>query len=215
MSRQDLEQRLGHRFASGSLLEQALTHRGGAAEPNERLEFLGDSVLDCVIAEALFKRFAGLREGPLHRFKEGLVREESLAAAARSLGLEEVLRPSLGQVRDAALADTLEAIFGAVFVDAGYDAARQVVIGVFGEALARLDPGRIEKDAKSRLQELVQGRFKKVPQYRLVATHGAAHERSFDVECTVPELALSTSGSGPSRQKAEQQAAAAMLEKLG
>jgi ribonuclease III len=209
-----LEQRLGHRFANGALLEQALTHRGGAGEHNERLEFLGDSVLDCVVAEELFRRFATLREGSLHRLKESLVREESLAVLARELGLEEVLRPVLGHVRPAALADTLEAIFGAVFVDAGYDAARGTILGLFAQPLARLDPMRIEKDSKSVLQELVQGRFKKVPEYRLVATRGAAHERSFDVECSVPELGLVTSGSGPSRQKAEQQAASAMLEKL-
>ena len=214
MSRQALEQRLGHRFANGALLEQALTHRGEAGEHNERLEFLGDSVLDCVMAEELFKRFTASREGQLHRLKESLVREESLAALARLLELEEILRPALGQVRPAALADTLEAIFGAVFLDGGYDAARGAILGVFAGPLERLDPGRIEKDPKSLLQELVQARLKKVPEYRLVAAHGAAHERSFDVECVVPELGMATRGSGASRQKAEQQAASAMLEKL-
>jgi ribonuclease-3 len=214
LSRQALEQRLGHRFASGALLEQALTHRGGAGEHNERLEFLGDSVLDCVIAEDLYRRFPALREGQLHRLKEGLVREETLAATARMLQLDEALRPALGEVRPAALADTLEAIFGAVFLDAGYDAARRVILGVFAADLARLDPGRIEKDPKSLLQELVQARFKKVPEYRLVATHGAAHERSFDIECAVPDLGMAATGSGASRQKAEQQAALALLEKL-
>ncbi len=209
-----LEQHLGHRFANAALLEQALTHRGSAGEHNERLEFLGDSVLDCVIAEELYNRFAALREGQLHRLKESLVREESLAASARSLGLEEILQPALGQVRPAALADTLEAIFGAVFLDGGYDAARKVILGIFAEPIGRLDPGSIKKDPKSLLQELVQARCRKVPEYRLVATRGAAHERSFDVECIVPELGMVTSGSGASRQKAEQQAASAMLEKL-
>ena len=209
-----LEVRLGHRFTTDALLEQALTHRGGAGEHNERLEFLGDSVLGCVIAEELYKRFATLREGQLHRLKESLVREESLAESARALGLPELLQPSLGTVRDAALADTLEAIFGAIFLDGGYEAARKAILGRFAAALEKLDPGRIEKDAKSLLQELVQARFRRVPEYRLIASHGADHQRSFDIECLVPELGMTASGSGTSRRRAEQQAALAMLEKL-
>ena len=209
-----LEERLGHRFASIALLEQALTHRGGEAADNERLEFLGDSVLDCVIAEELYRRFPELQEGSLHRLKEGLVREEALAEVARALGLDALLQPSLGEVRPAALADTLEAVFGAMFLDAGYAGARSAILGVLADGLARLDPARIEKDPKSRLQELVQGRFKRVPEYRLVATHGAAHRKSFDVECAVPELGLSAACSGSSRQRAEQQAAQVLLERL-
>lgn len=208
------ETKLGHRFASAALLEQALTHRGGGADHNERLEFLGDSVLDCVIAEDLFRRFPALREGQLHRLKEGLVREEALASLARELGLEEILQPALGTVRSAALADTLEALFGAIFLDGGYEAARKSILSMLTDALGKLDPTHIGKDAKSLLQELVQARLKRVPEYRLVASRGAAHEKTFDIECVVPDLGFTTSGSGTSRQRAEQQAAMLMLEKL-
>ena len=215
MSRPEaLETKLGHRFANAALLEQALTHRGGGAEHNERLEFLGDSVLDCVIAEDLYRRFPALREGQLHRLKEGLVREEALAESARALGLEAILQPILGTVRSAALADTLEALLGAIFLDGGYEAARKSILALHSSALESLDPSHIGKDPKSLLQELVQARLKRVPEYRLVASHGAAHEKTFDIECVVPDLGLTSSGSGTSRQRAEQQAAMAMLAKL-
>lgn len=198
-----LEKRIGHRFTAPRLLEDALA-RGSAGY--ERLEFLGDSVLACVVAEALCERFPDVAEGALHRLREGLIREETLARIGRDLELQQ---PS-----DAAQADTVEAVFGAVFVDAGYPAARTVILKTLQALLERLDPARLDKDAKSRLQEIVQGRFKTVPAYRLVSRSGQAHAPSFEIECMIAELNLTATGSGNSRQRAEQQAASVMLEKL-
>jgi len=206
-----LEKRIGHRFAAPRLLEDALA-RG--SRPHERLEFLGDAVLACVVAEELYGRFASIPEGSLHRLREALIREEALARLARELGLEEILLATVPQATASALADTLEAVLGAMFLDGGYSAARKSVLKIFGAMFDDLDPENLDKDAKSRLQEIVQGRFKTVPSYRLVSQSGRAHQPSFEIECLIAELSLATTGSGTSRQRAEQQAASAMLEKL-
>ena len=215
-----LEKRLGHRFASPRLLEQALTHRSRGADNNERLEFLGDGVLGCAMADELYARFPQLSEGKLTRLRASLVREEALAEVARTLGLGEFLRLGEGEVaagpepRPSILADALEAVLGAVFLDAGYDAARKTVLATFGPLIERLDPERPAKDAKTRLQEILQAKHRRLPQYRVVSVAGEAHKQSFEVECFVTELNLRASGTGTSRQRAEQQAAKAMLERL-
>lgn len=212
-----LEKRLGYRFQDASLLEQALTHRSFGSPHNERLEFLGDGVLGCVIAEELFSRYPGLPEGKLTRLRASLVREESLAELARAVELSKFLRlgdAALGQgadVRASILADALEALFGAAFVDGGYPAAKGVIHSIFKEALPKLDPEQPSKDPKTRLQEYLQGRRFKLPEYVVSATKGAAHRQTFEVECKVSELKLSATGTGTSRQRAEQAAAEKLL----
>ena len=177
-------------------------------------------MLGCAIAEELFARFPQLSEGKLTRLRASLVREETLAEAARDLGLAELLRLGEGEVaaapeaRPSILADALEAVLGAVFLDGGYGAARQAVLNVFARRLDRLDPERPAKDAKTQLQEMLQAARKPLPEYRVVSVAGQAHRQSFEVECSVAG-GLTARGSGSSRQRAEQQAAAAMLEKLG
>lgn len=211
-----LEARLGYRFAAPALLEQALTHRSHGPENNERLEFLGDGVLGCAVADELYARFPGLPEGKLTRLRAGLVREEALAEVGGRLGLRDLLRVEAGTpVTASILADAVEALFGAVFLDAGYAAARAALLGAFAPLLAGLDAAGPAKDAKTELQEALQSRRQRLPEYRIVAVSGAAHQQSFEVECALPELGLSTSGNGTSRQRAEQRAAQAMLGKLG
>ena len=210
-----LEQRLGHRFGDVALLDQALTHRSHGPQNNERLEFLGDGVLGCAVAETLYARFPGLPEGKLTQLRASLVRKETLAEVGAELDVASVLRIGSASITESILADAVEAIFGAIFLDAGYSAARKAVETAFEPFLARLDPFAVTKDAKTQLQERLQARHDSLPEYRVVATHGEAHDRSFDVECAVPALKLVTTGSGRSRQRAEQQAARAMLEKLG
>jgi ribonuclease-3 len=177
-------------------------------------------VLGCAVADELFARFPRLSEGKLTRLRASLVREETLAELARSLGLAALVRLGEGEQLAAAeprpsiLADALEAVFGAVFLDGGYAAARGAVLAVLGARIDSLDPERPAKDAKTQLQEVLQAARKPLPEYRVVAVKGEAHRQSFEVECSVAD-GLSTRGSGSSRQRAEQQAAAAMLEKLG
>jgi len=214
-----LEKRLGHRFAAAELLQQALTHRSYGPQNNERLEFLGDGVLGCAVADELYARFPRLSEGKLTRLRASLVREETLAEVARELQLAQFLRLGEGELASAAeprqsiVADALEAVFGAVFLDGGYQAARAAVLKAFGPLVERLDPEQAAKDPKTQLQEIMQARKQKLPEYRVVGEHGQAHARTFDVECVVgPDL--SARGSGSSRQRAEQQAAMAMLERL-
>jgi ribonuclease-3 len=166
------------------------------------------------MAEEVYTRYSAVREGDLHRLQESLVREEALAQVAQDLGLEERLKISLPTIRSSTLADTMEAIFGAVFLDGGYPAAKDAILRVFAPMLDRLDPARLDKDAKSRLQEIVQARFRSVPGYRVVRSAGAAHEKIFEVECSVPELKMTATGTGSSRQRAEQDAAGALLQKI-
>ncbi len=215
-----LEKRLGHRFGNSALLEQALTHRSRGPENNERLEFLGDGVLGCAVAEVLYARFPQLPEGKLTRLRASLVREEALAEVASELELATCLRLGEGELSGgpgpgpSILADALEAVFGAIFLDGGYDAARNAVLAAFGPLMDRLDPERAAKDPKTQLQELLQAEHRPLPDYRVLSVRGAAHRQSFDVECALPDAGLSATGNGTSRQRAEQQAALAMLEKL-
>ena len=215
-----LEERLGHRFSDARLLEQALTHRSRGADNNERLEFLGDGVLGCAVADELYGRYPQLSEGKLTRLRASLVREETLAEVGKALGMDRLLRLGEGELaagpepRPSILADAVEAVLGAVFLDGGYAAARSVVLAVFGAHLDRLDPERPAKDAKTRLQELLQARHRRLPEYRVVGVEGEAHRQSFRVECSVEGLDLRATGTGTSRQRAEQQAARALLELL-
>ena len=215
-----LEKRLGHRFAALELLQQALTHRSSGPENNERLEFLGGGVLGCAVADELYARFPQLSEGKLTRLRASLVREETLAEVARELKLAQFLRLGEGELasgpepRQSILADALEAVFGAVFLDGGYQAARAAVLKAFGPLVERLDPEQPAKDPKTQLQEMLQAKRRRLPEYRVLSVQGAAHRQSFEVECAVAELGLAATGSGTSRQRAEQQAAMAMLEQL-
>ena len=215
-----LQQQLQHRFSDHSLLQRAVTHRSYSSEHNERLEFLGDSVLSLAISSLLFKRMRDLPEGELSRVRALLVRQESLHGIAMRLQLPEVLRlgegesRSGGKQRPSILADALEAIIGAVYLDAGYEAGQALVHRLFEgvELSPRLQEAA--KDAKTALQEWLQGRKMSLPQYLVVNTTGVAHKQVFHVECQVAELQLTAQGSGASRRAAEQAAAAAMLAQL-
>ena len=216
-----IERAIGYVFSSRSIQDQALTHRSFGAVHNERLEFLGDSVLNCVIAQALYERFSEVREGDLSRLRANLVRQETLAEIAQRLGLGEQLRLGEGELksggfrRPSILADALEALFGAVFVDGGFEQARKTILMLYEPFLAHLDPRHSGKDAKTALQEFLQGRRLALPQYQLRATHGEAHAQEFEVECLIPELGISTLGRGPSRRAAEQEAARRAFELTG
>lgn len=204
---------LGHDFQRPELLQQAFTHRSLGAEHNERLEFVGDAVLDCVIALTLYQRFPDIPEGELSRVRANLVNKDTLHRLALALDIGKFVRlgegeqKSGGATRPSILADALEAVFGAVFVDAGFDAARGAIERVYAEELARLVPAGVAKDPKTRLQEWLQARRIPVPEYAIVAVNGEAHLQSFDVECRIPTLGIAASGSGPSRRVAEQAAA--------
>ncbi len=219
-NRDRLQEVLGYRFADPSLLELALTHRSRGARNNERLEFLGDSILNHFIAEQLFQRYSECDEGDLSRMRAALVRGEVLAELARELALgDEILlgpgeRKGGGRRRDSILADALEAIVGAMLLDGGHEAARERVLAWFGERLAAVSPQSAEKDAKTSLQERLQGRGLPLPEYHLVEVQGADHCQQFTVECRLVEPVLQQCGSGSSRRRAEQAAAGAMLELL-
>ena len=169
-------------------------------------------MLGCAVADELYTRFPHLPEGKLTQLRASLVREESLARVARELGLADRVRAGAPPVPPSVLADALEAVIGAIFLDGGYAAARRAVVQALGPLLEQLDPARVVKDPKTSLQELLHARGKQPPEYRVVATHGAPHARSFDVECAVGEAR--SQGSGTSRQRAEQEAARLMLDKL-
>jgi ribonuclease-3 len=209
---------LGHAFRDAALLRQALTHRSYGTPHNERLEFVGDAVLNCVVARSLYVRFPAMAEGELSRARASLVNEATLARVARRLDVGQAMRlgegeqKSGGADRTSILADALEAVFGAVFLDGGFDAAAQVIERAYAEILRDADPAALGKDAKTRLQEWLQGRRVPVPEYVVTATHGEAHAQRFDVECRIPSLGLVTRGSGTSRRAGEQTAAAAALD---
>jgi ribonuclease-3 len=215
-----LQQAIGHRFSRPALLEQAVTHRSFGSPNNERLEFLGDSVLNCVTAVALFGRFDNLREGDMSRLRANLVRQEALHKLADGLRLGEYLRLGEGELksgghrRPSILADALEAIIAAVFLDAGFEAAKGVVDRLYEKSLAALDPARALKDPKTALQEWLQGRRMPLPKYSLADTRGEAHQQEFEVECEIAGLGLKTRGIGVSRRAAEQQSAQRALERL-
>ncbi|HNU11477.1 MAG TPA: ribonuclease III [Rubrivivax sp.] len=214
------EQRLGHRFREPRLLRRALTHRSAAAEHNERLEFLGDAVLALVVSNLLYERFSGSDEGDLTRIRAHLVREDSLHRLALELRLPEVLQLSEGELRGGGaqrpsiLADALEAVIGAVFLDGGFEAAERLVQRLLGDVIGSSEVGSWSKDAKTELQEWLQARRLAVPVYRIVATRGQAHAQTFEVECVVEALALVERGQGRSRRAAEQEAARRMIEVL-
>ena len=215
-----LQQRIAHRFADPALLRRALTHRSYGAEHNERLEFLGDAVLSLAISSLLYEHFTGSDEGDLTRVRAHLVREESLHRVALLLGLSDVLFLGEGEARGGGaqrpsiLADALEALIGAVFLDGGFSAARATVGSLFGEIIANTDKGSWSKDAKTELQEWLQARHLAVPAYRIVATRGQAHAQMFEVECAVAALGLTELGEGRSRRVAEQEAARRMITSL-
>ena len=215
-----LQRRIGYRFTDARLLTRALTHRSFGADHNERLEFLGDAVLSLAVSGLLFERFAGSDEGDLTRVRAHLVREDSLHRVAVQLGLPEVLNLGEGEARGGGaqrasiLADALEAVLGATFLDGGFDAASELVKGLFGEVIQTTDVASWSKDAKTELQEWLQARRLPVPNYRISATRGQAHAQTFEVECLVPALNLTESGEGRSRRVAEQEAARRMLEAL-
>ena len=215
-----LQSRLGHRFNDGRLFLRALTHRSFGADHNERLEFLGDAVLNLAVSTLLFERFSGSDEGDLTRVRAHLVREDSLHRAALTLGLPEVLRLSDGEARGGGaqrpsmLADAVEALIGATYLDGGFEPATQLVRRLFGELIAGSEVESWSKDAKTELQEWLQARKLAVPAYRIVATRGQAHAQTFVVECAVATLGLAEQGEGRSRRSAEQEAASVMLARL-
>jgi ribonuclease-3 len=212
-----LERRLGHKFGDPALLRRALTHRSHGGDHNERLEFLGDGLLNCIVATLLYERFPTLPEGDLSRLRAALVNQSSLSDVAQSLELGDELLLGEGELksggfrRPSILADGFEAILGAVYLDAGFDAARGVVERLLDERLARAGEAPPDKDPKTALQEYLQGRRLPLPQYAVVAVGGEAHRQTFRVECRVEELGFSATGEGASRRAAEQQAAEAVL----
>jgi ribonuclease-3 len=213
-----LAARLGADFSDASLLQLALTHRSHGAANNERLEYLGDAVLSFVVAELLFRRFPAASEGELSRYRASLVSGDSLAAIAAGLGLGEHLRlgegelKSGGQRRATILADTLEAVFGALYLDRGLDAVRAVAERLFGDAVAALPDAAALKDPKTRLQEWLQGRGLARPAYAVLEISGEPHAQHFRVRCDVIELGLAAEAEGSSRRRAEQEAAQKILD---
>ena len=213
-----LEDRLAYVFNDAALLQQALTHRSHGSLHNERLEFLGDSILNCVVASLLFERYSKIDEGDLSRLRANLVKQQSLYEIAQRLELSQFLRLGEGELksggfrRPSILADTLEALFGAIYLDAGFNAARDVIRALYIPILDTVDPKTLGKDAKTLLQEYLQGKKIALPQYNVVATHGAAHSQEFEIECLVPKLDIQVFGTGGSRRAGEQAAAKLALE---
>jgi ribonuclease-3 len=215
-----LQEQLGYRFKQKKLLQQALTHRSYAAEHNERLEFLGDGVLNCTIAYCLYHQFAQLKEGELSRIRAHLVRQETLVMIAQELQLQRYIFLGEGELksggleRPSILADAVEAIFGAIFCDADFATAQAVVTRLFTPILRELDPNTAGKDAKTQLQERLQGQKLPTPKYEIVAIDGAAHEQLFTVSCEIPALQIRTQGEGSTRRLAEQHAASLAMVQL-
>jgi ribonuclease III len=220
MSLEKLQKHIGYVFNQATLLQKALTHRSFSGVNNERLEFLGDSVLNFIIAHQLFNRFPKLAEGDLSRLRAQLVKEASLAEIAFELNLGDILKLGEGELKSAGwrrpsiLADALEAIIGAVYLDGGFAAAEVVVLKLYTEKLSTIDPKIIDKDPKSQLQEYLQGRKFDLPDYNVVSIEGEAHAQTFKVECIIKKLNISTQGEGSSRRIAEQQAAQLAMEKI-
>ncbi len=215
-----LQARLQHQFSNPALLGRAITHRSFSADHNERLEFLGDGVLNLVVADFLFAQLSELPEGDLSRIRANLVKQDTLHNLSVEIGLPEVIRLGEGEVRSGGhkrpsiLADALEAVIGAVYLDAGYTAAQALVQRLFRAVEINPQMDAIGKDAKTELQEWLQGRKMKLPLYRVVGTTGMAHKQTFDVECEIVELNLTERGIGNSRRAGEQSAATAMLQTL-
>jgi len=215
-----LEARLGHVWQDRELLVQALTHRSAGTPHYERLEFLGDGVLNCVIGTLLYERFPELPEGRLSRLRANLVNQETLHAIALQLDLGRYLHLGEGELksggsgRPSILADAVESLLGAIFLDAGFEAARGLVERLFAERMTAIDPAAQGKDAKTRLQEWLQGRGLALPRYHVVSIEGESHAQVFEVSCAIEALHLKANGSGVSRRRAEQVAAQALLTQL-
>lgn len=216
----ELARRLGHDFSDVSLFELALTHRSCGKRNNERLEFLGDSILNFVIAEALYAKFPAAREGQMSRLRARLVKGETLSEIARELGIGDYLRLGSGELksggfrRDSILADAVEAIIGAIYLDTDMDRVRPFILGWFQSRLDSLDLNESLKDSKTRLQEFLQSRRESLPKYELLSVEGEAHAQTFHIRCDVAMLNEPTDGVGNSRRQAEQEAARAALESL-
>lgn len=212
-----LEATLGYTFKDQSLLKLALTHRSHSSTHNERLEFLGDSVLNCAIAHLLYRQLKQFDEGDLSRVRSNLVRQQALHDIAQTLSLHQFLLLGEGELksgglrRPSILADALEALFGAIFLDGGFVEASRVIDSLYTPILKQVDPRTLGKDAKTLLQEFLQGLGLPLPAYAVVATHGAAHNQMFEVECAIQKLSITVSGSGASRRAAEQVAATQAL----
>lgn len=208
-----LQERLGYPFKKPELLNQALTHRSHSKKNNERLEFLGDSVLNCAVAEILYERYSDLDEGDLSRVRANLVKQQALYEIAQGLLLSDYLKLGEGELksggfrRPSILADTLEAITGAIFIDGGFDAAKASLRKLYSSILHNVDPKTLGKDDKTLLQEYLQGFQLPLPAYNVVGTSGAAHNQQFEVECAIPNLKVNVKGEGASRRAAEQVAA--------
>lgn len=215
-----LQDTLDYTFRDDGLLEQALTHRSAAGHSNERLEFLGDAVLDLVVSEHVFRAAPGSNEGDLSRLRASLVKDRSLADIASDLGIGEHLilgsgeRKTGGHRRESILADAVEALFGAIYLDAGFAAARDAIVAALGHRLDNLPDPRELRDPKTRLQEWLQSRGRALPEYEMVNVSGKAHRQVFDVECRVDGDGSGARGTGSSRRAAEQQAARTMLARL-
>ena len=208
-----LSKQLGYVFQEPALLRQALTHRSHGAPHNERLEFLGDAVLSLCISSTLYQDFPKLTEGDLSRMRAHLVKEPTLAEIAQGMQLGDFLALGEGELksggfrRPSILADALEAILGAIYLDSGFGATCKVIEHLYSPFITQLDPQKLSKDPKTQLQEYLQGLKFPLPQYLIIATEGEAHEQHFKVECVIPELSIRVVGEGASRRKAEQEAA--------
>jgi ribonuclease-3 len=220
MALSTLQSAIGYTFNSAALIQQAVTHRSFSGNNNERLEFLGDSVLNFIVAHQLYLSFPKLPEGDLSRLRAQLVKESSLCEIALTLSLKDHLKLGEGELKSAGwrrpsiLADALEAIVGAVYLDGGFAAAETVVLKLFDQKLSTIDPKAIDKDAKSQLQEYLQSKKIELPDYVVVSIEGEAHAQSFKVECVINKLNITTLGEGTSRRNAEQQAAQLAMEKI-
>lgn len=208
-----LEQQLGHTFSDAQLLRQALTHRSYAANHYERLEFLGDGVLNCGIARCLYDQFTHIKEGELSRIRAHLVKQDTLVLIAQDLNVSNYVLLGEGELksgglnRPSILADVVEAMIGAIFLDAGFDAAQAVVAQLYAPLLKTIDPSNAGKDAKTQLQERLQAQKLAVPKYTIIDIQGAAHEQLFTVSCVIDALHIKTKGEGSTRRLAEQHAA--------
>jgi len=204
---------IDYQFNKENLLQEALTHRSASAKNNERLEFLGDSILNFVIAAELFNRYPKLPEGDLSRIRASLVKKEGLALIASDLNLGEFLILGSGELksggyrRDSILADGVEAIFGAVYLDGGFDECRDLILRLYKEQLQNIPDPALLKDPKTRLQELLQSRKYSLPKYEVVSISGKAHNQMFNMSCHIDELSVTTQGKASNRRKAEQLAA--------
>lgn len=215
-----LQRALGYQFRNPQLLDLALTHRSAGGQNNERLEFLGDSILNHIIAEDLYRRFPKSREGEMSRMRASLVKGDTLAELARELELGDYLclgigeRKSGGHRRSSILADAFEAVIGALLLDSDVEQCRDCVLSLFGTRLQALVVGADNKDAKTRLQEHLQGRNRPLPEYILIDVQGEAHDQQFQVSCRLREPSLEVKGCGSSRRRAEQEAAQSALQRI-